>query len=112
MKFLKGTLLLLLVLAFSHVSAASQEEEKLREPYPGEEVTTQDGKKVRRWSTRGPVEVAPAPQPFDDPEQRRTPQGLLLNVDTHQIRQQQGTRPHHHAPGNHKHHPSDGAGKK
>lgn len=34
---------------------------------PGEEVVTETGKKVKVWSTRGPVKVSPPPQPFDDP---------------------------------------------
>jgi hypothetical protein len=75
-----------IVIADSNSAVSNQEEgdvkeSLLREPYPGEEITTKDGKKVRRWSTRGPVEVAPAPQPFDDPEQRRVQGGILLNVD-------------------------------
>lgn len=75
-----------IVIADSKVEESKQAENNLREPYqreilPGEEITTKDGKKVRRWSTRGPVEVAPAPQPFDDPEQRRIQGGILLNVD-------------------------------
>jgi hypothetical protein len=90
MNGLKFFLLLLPIVAFVDAAAErAAEEPKLREPYPGEEVTGADGRKVRRWSTRGPVEVAPAPQPFDDPVQRRPPGGLLFNVDTHQLRHQQ-----------------------
>jgi len=63
--------------------------------YPGEEIATKDGKKVRRWSTRGPVEVSPPPQPFDQVDQQRHPGGLLLNL---QDRTTQRYDPHNHLP--------------
>lgn len=60
--------------------APAQEQDNNRPAYPGEEISTKDGKKVRRWSTRGPVEVSPPPQPFDQVDQQRHPGGLLLNL--------------------------------
>jgi len=44
-----------------------------RPAYPGEVQNVGKGKTVKRWSTKGPVEVAPAPQPFDQIENRRVP---------------------------------------
>jgi hypothetical protein len=91
------------------------EEPALREPYPGEEVTNTEGKTVRRWSTRGPVEVSRAPQPFDSPQgfdnQGRFPAGVLLNVDPSEVRQNnQGTYPpvRGDRPNRPKGHPPDG----
>jgi hypothetical protein len=68
-------------------------EDKVREPYPGEEFSLPDGKKVRRWSTRGPVEVSAPPQPFDQTDQQRAPGGLLLNVDPVQLQQNRRVPP-------------------
>jgi hypothetical protein len=87
--------------AYADEGTSSQLQEEgpsLREPYPGEEVTNTESKTVRRWSTRGPVEVSRAPQPFDSPlgldNQGRFPGGVLLNVDPSDLRQNnQGTYP-------------------
>lgn len=38
--------------------------ETTRRYLPGEEVVTPTGKKVKVWSTEGPVSVSPAPEPF------------------------------------------------
>ena len=46
---------------------------------PGEEVVTPTGKKMKVWSARGPVRVSPPPQPFDDPEKQRLPDGIIVD---------------------------------
>ncbi len=40
-------------------------DEERRDYLPGEEVKTKTGQKLKVWSTRGPVPVSPAPEPFD-----------------------------------------------
>lgn len=89
------------------VSAGQPDGKESSRAYPGEEITTKEGKKVKRWSTRGPVEVAPAPQPFDNPAQKNPPAGLFLNVDNHQLRQQQGKPYKHKVPGSRANTPHD-----
>lgn len=44
-----------------------------RDYLPGEEVTTASGKKLKVWSTRGPVEVSQAPEPFESEDEKRLP---------------------------------------
>lgn len=58
-------------------------EKDARPAYPGEQQNIGKGKTVKRWSTRGPVEVAPAPQPFDQIENRRVPAigGIIVDSD-------------------------------
>lgn len=48
---------------------------------PGEEVVTPTGKKVKVWSTRGPVPVSKAPEPFEDREKTVLPSGVIVEVD-------------------------------
>lgn len=99
-------------------SPQSNDEESVvvREPYPGEEVTNAQGKTVKRWSTRGPVEVSRAPQPFnssqafDNENQGRFPAGVLLNVDPSELHQN-NQRPYPPVRGDRpKGHPAHGYG--
>lgn len=54
--------------------------------FPGQEVTTQSGTKVKLWSTVGPVPVEPAPQPFDRDKQHGL-SGSQIIVDTRKSRE-------------------------
>ncbi len=46
---------------------------------PGEEVVTPTGKKLKVWSTKGPVKVSPPPRPFDDPSRSQLPPGIIVD---------------------------------
>jgi hypothetical protein len=48
---------------------------------PGEEVITPTGKKLKVWSSAGPVPVSRAPDPFEDREKTVLPSGGVI-VDT------------------------------
>lgn len=61
-------------------SKASENYYKTDKFIPGEEVVTPTGKKMKVWSTAGPVEVSPPPQPFDDPSKQRL-DGSQIIVD-------------------------------
>jgi hypothetical protein len=52
---------------------------------PGEEVITPTGKKLKVWSTTGPVPVSRAPDPFEDREKSVLPAGGVI-VDTRGVR--------------------------
>lgn len=47
---------------------ASSNYQKTDQFLPGEEVVTPTGKKMKVWSTEGPVKVARPPEPFEDRE--------------------------------------------
>ncbi len=47
----------------------------------GEEVITPTGKKVKVWSTEGPVPVSKAPQPFQDEVDQRLPDDTNIVID-------------------------------
>lgn len=50
--------------------------------YPGKVIKTEEGKIVKVWTTKGPVAVSQAPQPFQDRDQSALPAGgVLLNID-------------------------------
>lgn len=53
--------------------------------YPGEVGRDSEGTKIKRWSTEGPVKVAPAPQPFDNPSKQQLPQGAFINVNPNDV---------------------------
>jgi hypothetical protein len=57
----------------SPVDQSSANFKKTKRFIPGEEVVTSTGKKVKVWSTEGPVPVSRAPQPFEDPAAARVP---------------------------------------
>lgn len=68
---------------------------------PGEEVVTSTGKKMRVWSTEGPVPVSRPPEPFED----RTEWGWIrphVVID--------GDRDHHRGPRRHEGHDRDRPG--
>ena len=48
---------------------------------PGEEVSTQGGKKLKVWTTEGRVEVRSPPEPFREPRHELDPQYIELQVD-------------------------------
>lgn len=64
--------------------------------YPGEIKNTNNGKQVKLWSTKGPVPVSKAPQPFQNPQDQSIPDNTLLNVDGRQnaIRSQTQNQPY------------------
>lgn len=41
--------------------------DKAQKLLPGETVVTPTGQRIKVWSTQGPVEVSPAPEPFAKP---------------------------------------------
>ncbi|MCB0344692.1 MAG: hypothetical protein KDD66_06230 [Bdellovibrionales bacterium] len=60
--------------AFADSSEESKESSNFKKTerfLPGEEVVTPTGKKMKVWSTEGPVPVSKAPEPFDDDAQLR-----------------------------------------
>ena len=58
----------------------SQNYEKDSQYLPGEEVVTPTGRKMRVWSTKGPVPVSQAPEPFER-ESEKSLQGVPVYVD-------------------------------
>lgn len=65
------------ILSSSIVSAQSQGGPE----YPGQQKEDQNGKTVKRWSTKGPVAVSQASEPFETKNEKSVPAGILLNVD-------------------------------
>lgn len=59
---------------------SSSGDRHLDQVLPGEEITTANGKKMKVWSTRGPVPVSRAPEPFEDRE-KSTLDGSRVIVD-------------------------------
>lgn len=55
-------------------------DKRLPPVFPGEEVRD-NGKKIKVWSTSGPVPVSPPPQPFDTYNGRQLPSGTGVIVD-------------------------------
>ncbi len=49
---------------------------------PGEEVITPTGKKVKVWSSEGPVPVSRAPEPFEDREKSLIPDNVIIDAGT------------------------------
>jgi len=60
-------------------SKESSNYQKAKDFIPGEDVVTPTGKKVKVWSTKGPVDVDRAPQPFDDPAHAQIPPGVIVD---------------------------------
>lgn len=60
---------------------------------PGEEVVTPTGQKIKVWSTKGPVEVSPPPQPFDDPAKQVVPEVIIDGNDHHTHRKDSHASP-------------------
>ncbi len=52
---------------------------------PGEEVVTPSGQKLKVWSTKGPVPVSRAPEPFEDREKALLPNSHVV-IDAEEIR--------------------------
>ncbi len=48
--------------------------------YPGQVEKNSEGTKIKRWSTKGPVAVSEAPQPFLDQNSTSLPNGTFINV--------------------------------
>ena len=68
----------------SQENSASGDSPKIENsrPLPGEEITTSSGKKMKVWSTEGPVPVSQAPQPFEDREKTVIPNmGVVIDAD-------------------------------
>ena len=84
--------LVLLIGSTSVYAEESNDSSQVRQPreiLPGEEVTTSSGKKVDVWTTKGPVPVSKAPEPFED-ESEKSLQGVPIIVDA------DGKRRRHH----------------
>ena len=58
---------------------------KAEDLLPGEEVVTPTGQKIKVWSTKGPVEVDRAPEPFEDRE-KTVIDGAHIVVDHNRLR--------------------------
>lgn len=48
--------------------------------HPGQVLQDHAGNKIKRWSTKGPVAVSEAPQPFGNQESSKLPSGTFINV--------------------------------
>ncbi len=48
--------------------------------YPGQISQDSEGNKIKNWSTRGPVRVNNAPQPFSNQGNSSLPNGTFINV--------------------------------
>ncbi len=59
---------------------ASANYSKDSEFLPGEEVVTPTGQKMKIWSTKGPVDVSKAPEPFEDRE-KSTLDNTNIDID-------------------------------
>jgi hypothetical protein len=59
----------------------SENFDKTKKFLPGEEVISPTGQKMKIWSTEGPVQVSPPPQPFDDPSKQALPPNAHIVVD-------------------------------
>ena len=68
-------------------SANGSNTDQAREYLPGEEVVTESGQKLKVWSTRGPVEVNKAPEPFEDSDDQ-----IDVIVDTRDKQQRRDRR--------------------
>ncbi len=62
-------------------SSLSNDGNRLPRVLPGEEVETASGKRMKVWTTEGPVAVAPAPEPFRLPRHELNPENLQIYVD-------------------------------
>lgn len=65
------------------VDRSSSNYDKTEQFLPGEEVQTPSGRPVKVWSTKGPVPVSRAPEPFEDREKTvlgDTP--VIIDADT------------------------------
>lgn len=60
---------------------------------PGEEVVTPTGKKMKVWSTEGPVEVARPPEPFEDRE-KTVLDGSHIVIDAESVIKKNQRGPH------------------
>ncbi len=60
---------------------SSANYKKSKEFIPGEEVVTPTGKTVKVWSTKGPVEVSKAPEPFADEEKTKLKGDAHILID-------------------------------
>ncbi len=59
--------------------------DKTEQFLPGEEVVSPTGQKMKVWSTKGPVPVSRAPEPFEDREKSLLPEGGVV-VDADRLR--------------------------
>lgn len=94
-----------LLLALVPLNQATLARADQREPLPGEEVVTSTGKKMKVWSTEGPVKVSPPPQPFDDPH-KSTLDGVGVLVDQRQREAREKERVERERWERHHRHPS------
>jgi len=72
------------------ITTQTSDSDQDRKLLPGEEVTTSSGKKMKVWSTRGPVPVSRAPEPFEDREKTViNGSNIIIDAETDEHR-----RPH------------------
>ena len=89
--FLCSTLIYLISPSLALAEDSNEIDSDSSEPaYPGEIKDTKNGKQVKLWSTKGPVPVSKAAQPFQNPKDQTIPNNVFLNVDG---RQNSLTRP-------------------
>jgi hypothetical protein len=67
------------------VDQSSENFKKTEDFLPGEEVVSTTGKKVKVWSTKGPVPVSRAPEPFEDRD-KTVLDGSHLVIDAEELR--------------------------
>ena len=60
-------------------SQASENYYKTDKFLPGEEVVSTTGKKMKVWSTTGPVAVSSPLKPFDDPNQQINGSNIIID---------------------------------
>lgn len=82
-------LILLSTSAYADGKEAENSNKVSSDTVPGQEVITPTGKKVKFWSTKGPVEVSKAPDPFSDPEKAKLPVDPHIIIDENSIRKNQ-----------------------
>ena len=92
-------LLFSLVISPAYSFAESIEDDVNASPeYPGQQYEDKNGKTVKRWSTKGPVDVRQASEPFEQKTEKQIPSGILINVDP-QRRAVVGNNSPHRGPG-------------
>lgn len=81
-KLLTHIFLSFLIISPAYSLAESGEDDVKDVPeYPGQQHEDKNGKTVKRWSTKGPVDVSQASEPFEQKTEKQIPSGVLINVD-------------------------------
>lgn len=67
---------------------SSENFKKTKRFLPGEEVVSPQGKKTKVWSTKGPVPVSRAPEPFEDKADSVIKDSHIV-IDAEEVRRRQ-----------------------